>query len=198
MRWIAHRTARRAKLTGRAINGRTVGKERKTDPCVVLETAVLDRVNRNFELRGGGRKPVEDGVQPDPLGARPHRQNQAIEGSEGPRSGTGSRKQRLQQLASCPCDRSDASSVLVVECRTQRRGARAADIVCLGNCRHQCRQCDVDREMRHAEPSYRLAGHRYRLDIGGRAFRTDQLAADLADLPLGPDLGAFDPQHLAA
>ena len=85
----------------------------------------------------------------------------------------------------------------MVEGRTQGGGAVAADIVRLGNRRHQCRQCDIDRKVRDAECGKRLAGHRYRLDIGGRAFRTDQLAADLADLPLGSDLGAFDPQYLA-
>ncbi len=85
----------------------------------------------------------------------------------------------------------------MIEGGTQRGGALAGDIVCFGNRRHQCRQCDVDREVRHAERSKRLAGHGYGFDIGGRAFRADQLAADLADLPLGPDLGTFDPQHLA-
>ena len=36
----------------------------------------------------------------------------------------------------------------------------------------------------------RLAGHRDRLDIGGRPSRADQLGADLADLALGPDLAS--------
>ena len=43
----------------------------------------------------------------------------------------------------------------------------------------------------------RFAGDRDRLDIGGRSRGADQLGADLAELALGPDLRAFDPQHLA-
>ena len=42
--------------------------------------------------------------------------------------------------------------------------------------------------MRHADRGQRLAGHRDRLDIGGRPGGADQLGADLPDLALGPHL----------
>ncbi len=93
--------------------------------------------------------------------------------------------------------RCDRCRILVVERSAQRRRARSGNAIGLGDRRHQGRQSDVDRQLGHADCGQRLAGDRYRLDIGGRSRRPDQLGADLADLALGPDLGAGDPQHLS-
>ena len=175
----------------------TAGKERKADSCMVFEPAVLHRINRSLQIGSGCSEPVEHGTEPRPLGARAGRQIEAIEGSEGGRGGTGGGKQWLEQLPRLPGDSGNRGSVLVVERRTQCGGPLAADIVCLGNRRHQCRQCDVDGEVRHAQRSKRLSGDCDRLDVGARLLGTNQLAAHLADLPLGPDFRASNPQHLS-
>ena len=165
---------------------------------MVLEAAVLDRVDGHLELRRRRREPVEHGAQPDPFGARSRRQLETIERRQGRRPpARPPRANSPKQLAGLARHRGDRRRVLVVERGAQRRRALAGDAVGLGDRRHQGRQGDVDRQIRHADRGQRLAGDRDRLDIGGRSRRADQLGADLAELALGPDLGAFDPQHLA-
>ena len=128
---------------------------------------------------------------------RPFRQIEAIEGGAGRGGRAGRGEQPPQQRPGLARGRGDRRGVLVVERCAQGGRARAVDAVGLGDRRHQGRQGEVDGQTGHAERCERLAGHRDRLDIGLRARRADQLGADLADLALRPDLGAFDPQHLA-
>ncbi len=82
-------TAAAAELAERAVGRRSSRKERKADPGVVLEAAVLDRVDRHLELGSRRREPVEHGTEPRSLGARPPGQVEAIEG--GKRRGGGTR-----------------------------------------------------------------------------------------------------------
>ncbi len=85
----------------------------------------------------------------------------------------------------------------MVEGGAQRSRALPAHLVGLGDRRHQRRKSDVHREVGHAERGECRPGNRDNLDIGSRPRRADQFGADLTDLPLGPDLRAPDPQHLA-
>src|SRR6516165_10864268 len=186
-----------AELAERAVGRRSAREKRKADPGVVLEATVFDRVDRHFELGSRHREPVEHGTEPCPLGARPTRQLEAVERGKRRGSGTRGKEQALQELSRLACECSNRCGVLVVEGGTQRGRILPADPIGLGDCRHQCWQSDIHREVGHAECRERRSGNHDRLDIGGRTRGADQFGADLADLPLRPDLGAPDPQHLA-
>ncbi len=164
---------------------------------MVFEAAVLDRVDRRLEPRRRRREPVEHGAQPQVFGARARRQIQPVEGGERGRRRTGGGEQPPQEFSGLPGGLRDRGGILAVERRAQRRCSLAVDAESRGHRRDQGRQRDVDRQMRHAEGGQRCACDCDRFDIGGRPRGADQLGADLADLALGADLRAFDPQHLA-
>ena len=163
---------------------------------MVLKATVLDRVNSHLEVRGRRREAVQHDAQPDPLGAGSSRQFETIEDRQGDGSRPGRRQQTPEEPAGLSRHRRYRCRILVVERRTQCRRALSGNAISLGDRRHQARQSDVDRQLRHADRGQRLAGNRDRLDVGVRARRPDELGPDLADLALGPDLGAGNPQHL--
>ena len=72
---------------------RAAGEKRKADPGVILETAVLDRIDGDLELGRRRCEPVEHGAEPRALGARPLRQIEAVERSERRRRGARGREQ---------------------------------------------------------------------------------------------------------
>ena len=101
------------------------------------------------------------------------------------------------RLARLACQTGDRGDVLAIERGTQRRRALAGDAIGLGDRRHQRRQRDVHRQMRHPDRGQGLASDRDGLDVGRRAAGADQFGPDLPELALGPHLRGPDAQHLA-
>ena len=190
-------TAAAPKLAKRAALSAGTGKERETDPGMIFETAVLHRIDRDFERRHCRGKPVEHRAELLAFFARPGRQTEAGQRHPRPRRSAACRHQLRQQRARLAGQRSNRGDVLVVERRAQRRRPLAGDAESLGDRRHQGRQGEVDREIGHPDRRQRLARHRDHLDIGGRPAGADQLGPGLPDLPLGPHLRPLDPEHLA-
>lgn len=110
---------------------------------MVLEPAVLDRVDSHLEPWCRGREAVEHGPEPQPFGSRPRWKLQTIEGGERGSCGTGSREQLTEQLSCFSGRCRDCSRVLMVERGTQCPGLLVGNRKGLGHSGHQCRQGNV-------------------------------------------------------
>ena len=152
-------------------------EKREADAGVVLEAAVLDRIYRHLDLRDRGIEPIEHRAETVALDARPRGQIEPVERDPGWFGETGGRDQGGKQFARLAGQTGDRGNILAIERGAQRGPALAGNAVSLGNRRHQGRQCDVHRQMRHADFGQGLAGHRDRLDIGRRTGGADQLGA---------------------
>ena len=99
---------------------------------MVLEPAVLDRVDGYLQLRRCYRQPLEHGAETKPFQTRPRRQVEAIEGRECDAGWPGGGEQILKQLSSVACQRGHRGGILVVEGGAQRRGMAASNAIGLG------------------------------------------------------------------
>jgi hypothetical protein len=106
-------------------------------------------------------------------------------------------QQRAEELPLRPGEAADGPGIAPVEGFDQRRRTRGLETEPRDHRRHQGRKIEIDGKLADAQRRNRLGGEQDHLDIGLSRCRADELDAGLAELALGPEVGALHPQHLA-
>ena len=179
---------------------RAARRKREADAGVILEAAMLDRIDGERQVRRGRaeqRRRPRPGA-PAPLAARRGR-SRSLQRPRARRAPGPAARSRAPKACRGARRAGDRRRVLAVERRDQRAAvsARARGRARGDHGRHQGRQGEVERQPATPSAASASAASSDHLGIGRRAGGADQLGADLAELALGPELGALDAQHLA-
>ena len=177
-----------------------VAVDREADTGVILEAAIFDRIDGQRQIRRGGAEPGRHVGQMVDIGPRLRRHSGRLQKREAGPGRAGRIKQREEYRAAlriCFQRRGKGPPVLAVERRPHRGFPVPRNAQEPAERRDQGRKRQVDRQTVEPDVAQGPDRHQDHFGIGRRPGRADQLAADLDELPLRPELRAPHPQHVA-
>ena len=158
---------------------------------------MLDGIDAEHQIGGGRQQQIDDLGQALALLLARGRKLQTLQGRERAARRPRRAQQRAEELAVGPGEAGDGPGIAPVERLDQRGRARALEAEPGDHRRHQGGKIEIDGQLADAERRNRLGGEQDHLHIGLSRSRADELDAGLAELALGPEVGALHPQHLA-
>ena len=172
------------------------GEQDEADAGLVLEAAVLDRIDGQRQVGRGLADQGDDPLQAVHLRRRGLGQRKPAQRGQRSVGRTGRAQQGMQGFGIGPGDLVHDGRVLAVERLAHRGDARLVQAQVGGDQADQRRQVQVDRQVRHPDRGERLGGGGDHLGVGALVRGADQLGTDLAELPLGAELAALHLEHL--